>query len=175
MSLKFEVKAMVYEIQLKKITKSNFEHYGSYFDENGTDPTYSDKYFDWWNAVGIIQIEGRSSLGIVRPKSNPFFSEQVFEQHNNTPEVLIPLDEDVIILLGKASAFDTAVPSKDSFEAFLVPKGTAVSLNPGVWHHAPMVMSQYSRVMVLFKENTSFEDSIVKDLSSLDMTVKVKI
>jgi ureidoglycolate hydrolase len=166
---------MVYKIALKSITKDNFSDYGKYFDESDITPTYSDTAFDWWNAVGIIDIQGKTSLGVVKPNFNSEFAEQVFEQHSKTPEVLIPIDDDVIVLVGKVKAFDNAVPDEDDFEAFLVPKGKAVSLNPGVWHHAPMTLSGSVRTIVLFKENTSFEDIVVKDLSKQELTVKVKI
>lgn len=131
---------MVYEITLKKITKENFFYYGKYYDESERIPNYSDSSFDWWNAVGIIDIQGRTSLGVVKSNFNSEFSEQVFEQHNNTPEVLIPIDDDVILLLGKEQVFCNEIPSKGDFEAFQVPRGKAVSINPGVWHHAPMTL-----------------------------------
>lgn len=166
---------MIYEVSLKKINQSNFADYGEYLDESEMTPTASEECFDWWNAVGFIDIEGRTSLGVVKPKYNSRFTEEVFEQHNKTPEVLIPMDEDVILLLAKEDAFKNEIPSNDDFEAFLVPRGTVVTLKPGVWHHAPMVLEKESRVLVLFKENTSFEDIIVKDLGKVGITVMVKI
>jgi ureidoglycolate hydrolase len=54
-----------------------------------------------------------------------------------------------------------------------VPRGTAVCLNAGVWHHAPMVKGVSSRVVVIFKEKTSSEDNTLKDLNSMDLIVKV--
>jgi|UPI0004021EF4 ureidoglycolate hydrolase len=166
---------MIYEIALKKINIENFCDYGTYIDESGIAPTYSDSAFDWWNAVGILEIEGNTSIGIVRPHFNPEFSEQLFEQHNLTPEVLVPIDDDAIVLVGKKTAFDNGMPAKEDFEAFLVPKGMAVSLNPGIWHHAPMTLSGSVKTLVLFKENTSFEDTIVKDLKEQGLVIKVKI
>jgi ureidoglycolate hydrolase len=143
---------MIYEIALKKINKDNFRDYGTYIDESGIAPTYSDPAFDWWNALSILQIEGNTSLGIVRPNYNPEFSEQVFEQHNHTPEVLVPIDDDVIVLVGKTTAFDHDMPLVEDFEAFLVPKGMAVSLNPGVWHHAPMTLSGPVKTLYYLKK-----------------------
>jgi ureidoglycolate hydrolase len=166
---------MIYEIPLKKINKENFRDYGTYLDESDITPTYSDSAFNWWNAVGIIDIEGEISVGVVRPNFNPEFSEQVFEAHNHTPEVLVPIDDNVIVLVGNKSAFDGGMPSREDFEAFLLPKGMAVSLNPGIWHHAPMTLSGSVKTLVFFKENTSFEDTIVKNLKEQDLVIKVKI
>ena len=166
---------MIYEIALKKINKENFRDYGTYIDESDIAPSYSDSAFDWWNAVGIIDIDGKTSVGVVRPNFNPDFSEQVFEAHNQTPEVLVPIDDDVIVLVGKKTAFDHGMPAMEDFEAFLLPKGMAVSLNTGIWHHAPMTLSSSVKTLVLFKENTSFEDTIVKDLKEQELVIKVKI
>lgn len=164
---------MLYDVQLKKISKENFASFGGYFDESSSVPVSAERYFSWWNGVGIIDIKGRTSVGVVRPVFNPDFSETIFEQHRNTPEVLIPVDEDVILLLGKEAAFKNEIPSKEDFEAFLVPRGTVVSINPGVWHHSPMAMNKFSRVIVLFKENTSQNDNAVRNTRNVDLTVKV--
>lgn len=165
---------MIYEVALKNITRENIREFGDYFDVAGVEPTYSDAIFDWWNEVGFADLGGRASFGIVQPRFNPEFSETIFEQHSNTPEVLIPIDEDIIVLVAKKDAFSDGIPRLGDFDAFLVPKGTAVSLKPGVWHHAPMVMGVSSRVFVIFKEKTSFEDCLTKDLRSIGLTIKVK-
>jgi ureidoglycolate hydrolase len=164
---------MVYKIALKNITRENFSEFGQYLDESGSIPTFSGPAFDWWNAVGILDMKGKISLGVVKPNFMPDFSEQVFEQHNNTQEVLIPIDDDVILLLGTTNAFQDEIPSEDAFEAFRVPKGTVVSLNPGVWHHAPMTLKGSVRTLVLFRENTSFEDIVIQDLKKSGLIVKV--
>lgn len=169
------MRALIYEIPVKEITRENITAYGQYFDTKGITPDFSDASFDWWNEIGLADINGRASFGIVNPKFNAEFSERVFEQHNSTPEVLIPIDEDVIVLVGKKDAFIKDAPKPEDFEAFLVPKGSAVCLNAGVWHHAPMVKGVSSRVFVIFKEKTSFNDCLMKDLTPMDLTIKVKV
>jgi ureidoglycolate lyase len=164
---------MIYEVPLKNITRENFSSFGKYFNEKGTIPTFSDAGFDWWNEIGLADIPGKLSFGIVRPKYNPEFSEKSFEQHKHTPEILIPVDEDVIVLAGRRNAFIEEMPKPEDFEAFLVPRGTIVSLDAGVWHHAPMVKGASSRVVVIFKEKTSSDDNTMKDLSQMDLIIKV--
>src|SRR5437763_14136057 len=109
---------MIYEIALKKINKENFRDYGTYIDESDIAPTYSDSAFDWWNADGIIDIDGKTSVGVVRPNFSADFSEQVIEAQNQTPEVLVPIDDDVMVLVGKKTAFDHVMPAMEDFEAF---------------------------------------------------------
>jgi hypothetical protein len=52
------VKILIYEVPAKNITKENISEYGKYFDEKGTIPTFSDVSFDWWNEVGLVDING---------------------------------------------------------------------------------------------------------------------
>ncbi len=56
------------------------------------------------------------------------------EYHDHTCEVAMPLDQDAIIWVAPAGAVKEL--PLDEVEAFYVPKGTAVMLRPGVWHHA---------------------------------------
>lgn len=164
---------MIYRVKLEKISIGNFKEYGAYFSEQGIDPTFSGSYFDWWNEVGLADIGGRISFGVVKPKSNPELSERVFEQHRKTPEVLVPIDNDVIILVGKREAFENNPIREEDFGAFIVPRGTVVSLNPGVWHHAPMIEKGTARVLVIFREGTSVYDNTVVDLSTAGDVVQV--
>lgn len=164
---------MVYEIPVKEITKENFSAFGKYFNEKGSAPTFSDTSFDWWNEVGLVDIKGGLSFGVVQPRYNAGFSERAFERHSRTPEILIPMDEDIIVLVGKRDTFSGKRPEPEDFEAFLAPRGTAVCIGAGVWHHAPMVTGVSSRVFVIYREKTASEDNTVKDLSRMDLTVKV--
>ncbi|MDD4796276.1 MAG: ureidoglycolate lyase [Eubacteriales bacterium] len=71
------------------------------------------------------------------------------EYHTWTGEGIIPLDGDVVIHVGKAVSPRAKCPIED-MEAFYIPKGTMVTLNPGVWHMAPFsVNCPVNNVIVL--------------------------
>ena len=59
------------------------------------------------------------------------------EFHSWTGEGIIPLDGDVVIHVGKPTHPRAGKPVIEEMEAFYVPKGTMVTLNPAVWHMAP--------------------------------------
>lgn len=164
---------MEIQVKAKLITQDNFREYGRYINVSTENPTYADDYFHWWNELDIIELGGKASIGMVRPNFNPQFDERLFEQHNHSPEMLCPLDRDIIVLVGKSDVFDVEPIDKDKFDAFIVPRGTIVGLNPGVWHHAPMVFAESGNVLVIFKEDTSIDDMITKDLKSLGIEVRV--
>jgi len=54
------------------------------------------------------------------------------EYHSNTGEGMLPLDGDVVLYFAPATA--NGETPLDDFEAFIVPKGTMVTIRAGVWH-----------------------------------------
>jgi ureidoglycolate lyase len=89
-------------------------------------------------------------------KKRPFIID-VTEMHTSCGEGLLPLDGDVLLHAGPASA-PGEVPL-DGFEIFKVPKGTFVSLRPGVWHHAPFAYhAEKVNVLIVLPERADAND-----------------
>jgi ureidoglycolate lyase len=89
------------------------------------------------------------------------------EYHNTTAEGILPLDSDILIHVAPATPVGD-VPVKD-IEIFKVPKGTFVSLNPGVWHHAPFAYkADVANVLIVLPERTYATDCYVTKLSKKD-------
>lgn len=164
---------MAYVLKLQKVNKENFSSFGVYVEGPEGIPAYSDHLFDWWNNTAEAEIGGDVSFGFVQTKPRPEITQQIFEQHRDTSETLLPLDNDIILIVGRNQAFD-GIPQKEDFQAFLVPRGTAVILNKGVWHYAPATLKDSAAVMVIFKKGTSENDKIVKDLETYHQLIKVE-
>lgn len=87
------------------------------------------------------------------------------EAHGTTSEGLLPIDEDVVIYVG--------VPGKglerlttDTLEAFYVPRGTFVKLNPLIIHGPQFSVSEKeSHVLCLLPGRTFYNDMIMKRLN----------
>lgn len=87
----------------------------------------------------------------------------VTEFHNCTGEGILPLDADILIHVGPATPQDR-VPV-DKIEVFRVPKGTFVSLYPGVWHHAPFAHNaNVANVLIILPERTYAVDCHVTNI-----------
>ena len=83
------------------------------------------------------------------------------EYHTTTGEGIMILDDDAIIHVAVPSN-RVIVPEKT--EAFIVPKGTMVKLNTGVWHMAPLpVNNDMLHVMIVLPERIYANDCIVCD------------
>ena len=83
------------------------------------------------------------------------------EYHNTTGEGVFVIDDDAVIHVAPPSNH-VIVPEKT--EAFIVPKGTLVKLNTGVWHLAALpVHKDLLHVMIILPERTYANDCIVCD------------
>ena len=83
------------------------------------------------------------------------------EYHNYTGEGVLVLDDDAVIHVAPPSN-RTIVPEKT--EAFIVPRGTLVKLNTGVWHLAALPLhNELLHVMIILPERVYANDCIVCD------------
>jgi ureidoglycolate lyase len=81
------------------------------------------------------------------------------EYHTACGEGILPLDGDVLVHVGPATPEDLPL---DEIEVFVVPRGTLVSLKPGVWHHAPFPVSgDPVNVVIVLPERTYANDCVV--------------
>lgn len=83
------------------------------------------------------------------------------EYHNTTGEGVFVIDDDAVIHVAPPSN-RVIVPEKT--EAFIVPKGTLVKLNTGVWHLAALpVHNELLHVMIILPERIYANDCVVCD------------
>lgn len=85
------------------------------------------------------------------------------EYHNGTGEGILPLDGDILIHVGPATP-SGEVPY-DDIKIFQVPKGTMVTLNPGVWHGWPFAYNcECTNVLTILPERIYVTDCQVIQL-----------
>jgi len=87
------------------------------------------------------------------------------EFHNTTGEGILVLDDDVVL--------HVAPPSKDPVpeltEAFIVPQGTMVKLNTGVWHYSVLpIHKEKANVLIVLPERIYFNDCTVVEYAKKD-------
>lgn len=84
------------------------------------------------------------------------------EYHTTTPEMILPLNDDMIIHVAPASG---GTPVTDLTKAFIVPKGTLVKINTAIWHLAPLpVHTDELHAMIILPECTYANDCTVVSL-----------
>jgi ureidoglycolate lyase len=96
------------------------------------------------------------------------------EYHSRCGEAIMPLDNDVLIHVAPATPPNGVVPA-DKIRVFRVPKGTMVTLRPGVWHGAPWTVSgQPANVLVVLPERTYANDGVFVKHSEADQ-IKIEV
>ena len=79
-----------------------------------------------------------------------------YEYHNTCAEATLPLDGDAYIHVAPA-------------EVFRVPKGTMVTLRPGVWHHGPFCVDTDSlQTLIILPKRLYAYDCTVLTASEAD-------
>lgn len=84
------------------------------------------------------------------------------EYHTTTPEMILPLNDDMIIHVAPASG---GTPVTGLTEAFIIPRGTLVKINTAIWHLAPLpVHEEELHAMIILPECSYANDCTVVEL-----------
>lgn len=152
------------KVKAEKLTLESFAPFGSYsnvLDPEG--PHLSGDYHDFYRDQAVIYAESRMPMAV-----SPLVVRKVemkvtaVEWHNETCEGLMPLNDDAIVHLTPAGgAFDP-----DQTKVFIVPKGTMISIKPGVYHLTPYPAKEEAlHALVLLPERTYINDFLYYELS----------
>ena len=157
-------------IKAKPITAENFKSYGQFTDLlNPGGFSLGDFFHDRvkMNVSGNMNV-AFSALTV--HKQDPMVVRQA-EYHNTTQEGVLCLDDDVILHVAPPSK----EPVPEETEAFLVPKGTFVCLNLGVWHLSAMPLNlETAHVLIVLPERIYLNDCIVVDYAE-DQQVTIEL
>ena len=147
------------KLKVKKLTLENFKKFGTFVNminpdacKMGNEPV---EFFRDMITLNFAQ-SNTGSFSICRVQKRPLLI-NCLEYHTNVGEGALPLDGDVFLTVAPATAGGD-VPL-DKIEVFFVPKGTFVTILPGVWHSAPFsVNSDCVNVVIILPERTYAND-----------------
>jgi ureidoglycolate lyase len=150
-------------IKLEKLSKEAFAPFGEYYDFANPDGYSLKGELHTFYPDRVIAYHGKnvgfSPLYVKKPDVMKITQA---EYHTTTPEVLVPLNDDMILHVAPPSG---GKPVPDYTKAFLVPKNTVVKMNACVWHLAPLPANVDELcVMVVLPECTYINDCVVVDL-----------
>ncbi len=157
-------------IKAKQITAENFQLYGQFTDLlNPSGYSLGDFYQDRVK----MSVSGDYAVAfspLVVHKQDPMIVTQA-EYHNTTQEGILCLDDDFVLHVAPPSK----EPVPEQTEAFIVPKGTMVCLNLGVWHLSAMPLHQETaHVLIVLPERIYKNDCIVVDYSE-EQQVRIEL
>lgn len=152
------------KITAEELTKEAFEPFGSFVSI--TEPEgYSLGTF--YNDKVLYHVSGDMPIGfspLICEKPEKMLVTKA-EYHNTTGEAMVIMDDDVV--------FHAAPPTSEACpeltRAFLVPKGTLISIKTGVWHMGVMpVHKDKVHVLIVLPERIYKNDCCVVEYAPED-------
>lgn len=157
--------------KIKELSHESFAKYGSYANMINPDTEkLGAEPIEFYRDMVRLDLGGRTiaSFSVCRVCKRPPVVD-VTEFHNYTGEGILPLDADACIHV--AAATPTGEVPLKKIEIFRIPKGTFVSLYPGVWHHAPFAHNAgVANVLIVLPERTYAQDCHVTEIEEKDRT-----
>jgi len=142
---------------------ATFKPYGQFVSTANRTADATCQEFSFWNALGVMEASGPVSVCIVRANLQPAMRETAMERHLKTTETLIPTG-DVVLVAALTDPNNKDLPDPATAQAFRVKKGDAVVFGPGVWHHAPLALTETCNVFVVFDQSTPEKDFYLVEL-----------
>ncbi|MBQ0058751.1 MAG: ureidoglycolate lyase [Lachnospiraceae bacterium] len=151
-------------IKAKPITAENFRAFGEFASVmNPSGMNFGEFYRD----QVLMPVSGEMPMAfspLVVRKADKMIVETA-EIHDKTPEMSVCLDDDIVLHVAPASNG----PVPELTEAFIVPQGTIVRVNAGVWHFAAMpINKEVAHVIIGLPERTYKNDCTVVNYSDDD-------
>lgn len=153
------------KIKIQRLTKEAFAPFGQYYSmAEPSGHALCGELHRFFPDRLIVGSYGSLSISPILVKKPEKMTVTQVEYHTTTPEVIIPMNDDMILHVAPPSA---GVPVPDETLAFLVPKGTAVKMNICVWHLAPLPANEKElSALILLPEATYMNDCKVVDLKA---------
>lgn len=152
-------------IKVQKLTHESFAPYGSFAPMVNPAEHLTERQFGFFPDSVALNIGMPNSIvtfSTCRMKACEHIIKSI-ECHTYTGEGIMPLDGDCILHFALPNKeFEKAV---ELIECFYVPKGTMISINPGVWHFAPFAADTESiSTLIVLPTRTYANDCIVKHI-----------
>lgn len=160
------------KLSIQPLSLAAFAEFGSFapMTPPTATPLVAGEAISFWPDCGGVLTLGPAgnnqlSIGVCQVKWREL-KVDVCEYHTATGEGILPLDGNIYLHVARPTG-DDVVPV-DALEIFFVPKGTMVTLKPGVWHHAPFATAPGATVntAILLPQRTYANDCVVRELET---------
>lgn len=157
------------KIKISELSYQAFRRYGAYVNLFASDnPKLGEQPIEFFRDALPFSLGNQTSpsISVCRISQRPYIID-TSEFHSFTGEVNIPLDGDMLMHVAPATN-ENEIPL-DQIEVYRIPKGTAVMINPGVWHHAAFTVdTDIVNVAVVLPERTYANDCQVCHIAEAD-------
>ena len=162
-------------IKPKPITKDNFKKFGDMITTEDINPIeinngYAKRY-DGIAKLDTKKENGESTICIFSALKRSFpMKVDMMEKHPLGSQAFIPMKETTFLSF-VAPAGDK--PDLTKVEAFIIPKGTGVNYNPGVWHF-PLISTENMNFLVVDRKGEG-DNLLIHNLEKENITINFQI
>lgn len=153
-------------VKIEELSLEAYKPFGTYANLiNPTDEKLGAPPVEFFRDQLQLDVRGDVlfSYSCCRVEKRPMVVD-ILEYHSSCGEVVLPLDNDILLQVAPASANGNPVPL-DKLRVFYVPKGTAITIKPGVWHWGPFTVNdEPANILINLPERTYANDCIVVNL-----------
>lgn len=149
------------KLKQSPLTPENFKEYGFVLNVARQEPAADNPDFKYWSEISQLQMGRVASTGLLYGNMREPVATRL-ERHVNTPEVLVSVEGDSILCVGKPTGAGVNI---EDVAAFYLKQGDAVALREGTWHAVPFpVNDAICKFIVMFALGTEDNDLELSDL-----------
>ena len=137
------------EIRIERLTQAAFKPFGTFLGKCETEPTAKRKDLTaWLNISSFLDLQSKGSIGYLEVYRQEKFSLGTLEYHEKCAEAFLPLSGTSVLVV---APFHAPMGSMDEgqIRAFLLDGSSGVFIPKGVWHWAPMAISETADFLML--------------------------
>jgi ureidoglycolate lyase len=135
-----------------------FARYGAVVEQPAREHDAEGPGWRWWAETASLAATGSAyGIGFLDLWPAPLRFDWA-ERHERSPEMIVALAGACLVYVSAAA------PERDApgtFEVFRLGAGRGVILSPGVWHGAPLAVDGPAAAMVLLRERTGIDDTVI--------------
>lgn len=153
-------------VKIEKLSLEAYKPFGTYANLiNPSDEKLGAPPVEFFRDQLQLDVSGDVSFSYscCRVEKRPMIID-ILEYHSSCGEVVLPLDNDILLQVAPATGNGDPLPL-DKMRVFYVPKGTAITIKPGVWHWGPFTVNdEPANILINLPERTYANDCIVVNL-----------
>jgi ureidoglycolate hydrolase len=163
------------DVHVVELTAAAFAPYGEVIEQPARKADAAGNGWQWWGEMTLLPGEdGPYGVGYLNLQPGAL-SVDWAERHMHSVELIIPVGSDCLIHVGPPDHLQdpSQLPELSRFQVFRVRRGQAVMLRPGVWHGAPLAISEPLVAMVLLRQGTGQIDATVVSFADRQFDIRL--
>jgi ureidoglycolate hydrolase len=146
------------ELTASELDPATFARYGTVVEQPARAHDAEGAGWRWWAETATLAATGGAyGIGFLDLRPAPLRFDWA-ERHERSPEMIVTVAGSCLVYVSPAA------PEREepgAFEVFRLGSGQGVILAPGVWHGAPLALGGPAAALVLLREGTGVEDTVI--------------